>query len=157
MSYAELIARLEAATEPDAGCDMALWWLSLHEDTRASFGRYVNETVAKQGTDILAQFYDSSKPHCIANLSQRQKFTASTDEAIAFADRMLRGVVLDLKMSWDNLEPTTRPAVSLRWYPPGTSGTGWHATVESAPNIAISVCLATVRALERMRLQNDKG
>lgn len=131
MSYAQLIERLEAATSPDGALD---------KDILCALG-------ARYDVDWGPEFYFGEEryyPH---------EITAKTDDAIALADRMLRGVVLDLKMSWDNQEPTTRPAVSLRWYPPGTSGTGWHATVESAPNIAISVCLATMRALERMGIQ----
>ena len=91
MSESKLLERVEAATGPDTDLDRALWWWSqsLSPDGQAQWGRFVCEQVAEHGTDILGQFYDSSKPHCIANISAREKFTASLDAALALVERAL--------------------------------------------------------------------
>lgn len=149
----ELLARIEAATGPDAAIDMALWWLSLPEDTRASFGSYVNKSVAKSGTDILAQFYDSSKPHCIANLAQREKFTASLDAAVSLVNRMLCPGILDMTVTWDTAQPPADPAALIRWYPDGKSGKSWFAQTAGAPTAPLAICAVLVKALIASDLQ----
>lgn len=80
--------------------------------------------------------------------SSALRVTQSLDAALAMAERVKIGTLLEVQGCWNPLDPAEWPAWTIRWYPAAApiDGKSWWAQIATARTPALALCVAILKA-----------
>lgn len=136
---ADLVARVKAAKGPDR---------SIEDEIALLLGYSRKETPMYDGeaeaADVWVDWFNPkgervSCPDC---------YTESADAALDLV-RLYVGGIVAITIGYEPDDPQAYPAASVHWYPRGKSEKHWHAAIETAATLPLTLCATALEAMRR--------